>query len=453
MNFYNKLDSLIAGIAGALWGTPLVILLLGGGIFFALCSRLKPMLYFKHGIDVLLGKFDSDDDPGQISHFEALSSALAGTVGMGNIAGVAVAIQTGGPGAIFWMWITAILGMSTKFFTCTLAVMFRGKDDQGEIQGGVMYYIEEGLGKSYRPLAILFSISGLFGCIVFFQANQLSQIIRDYFYVPLNLFQANTLIGDAFTGLVIATLVGLVIFGGIKRIAKVASRMVPTMVVLYILAAILILSKNIDEIPKVFQLIMADAFTGNSVSGGALGSMIIIGVRRGMFSNEAGTGTETLAHGAAKTTEPIREGLVAMLGPFIDTILVCSITAFIILLSGVYIEDLSGVSMTAEAFKSELGIIGQIFLTIAVLTFALSTMFGYSYYGQKCASHLFGTKWKYIYNWIYVVMIIIASITSLDLAVNFVDSAYALMVIPTMVGTLLLAPKVLEEAKRYFAKL
>tara|TARA_B100001175_G_scaffold234630_1_gene201023 strand:+ start:6 stop:1061 length:1056 start_codon:yes stop_codon:yes gene_type:complete len=351
------------------------------------------------------------------------------------------------------MWITAILGMSTKFFTCTLAVMYRGKDDQGEIQGGVMYYIEEGLGKSYRPLAILFSISGLFGCIVFFQANQLSQIIRDYFYVPLNLFQANTLIGDAFTGLVIATLVGLVIFGGIKRIAKVASRMVPTMVVLYILAAILILSKNIDEIPKVFQLIMADAFTGNSVSGGALGSMIIIGVRRGMFSNEAGTGTETLAHGAAKTTEPIREGLVAMLGPFIDTILVCSITAFIILLSGVYIEDLSGVSMTAEAFKSELGIIGQIFLTIAVLTFALSTMFGYSYYGQKCASHLFGTKWKYIYNWIYVVMIIIASITSLDLAVNFVDSAYALMVIPTMVGTLLLAPKVLEEAKRYFAKL
>ena len=453
MNFYNKLDSLIAGIAGALWGTPLVILLLGGGIFFALCSRLKPMLYFKHAIDILLGKFDSDDDPGQISHFEALSSALAGTVGMGNIAGVAVAIQTGGPGAIFWMWITAILGMSTKFFTCTLAVMYRGKDDQGEIQGGVMYYIEEGLGKSYRPLAILFSISGLFGCIVFFQANQLSQIIRDYFYVPLNLFQANTLIGDAFTGLVIATLVGLVIFGGIKRIAKVASRMVPTMVVLYIVAAILILSKNIDEIPKVFQLIMADAFTGNSVSGGALGSMIIIGVRRGMFSNEAGTGTETLAHGAAKTTEPIREGLVAMLGPFIDTILVCSITAFIILLSGVYIEDLSGVSMTAEAFKSELGIIGQIFLTIAVLTFALSTMFGYSYYGQKCASHLFGTKWKYIYNWIYVVMIIIASITSLDLAVNFVDSAYALMVIPTMVGTLLLAPKVLEEAKRYFAKL
>ena len=170
MDFYTTLDSAISALAGALWGTPLVILLLGGGIFFAAYSRLTPILYFKHGIDILLGKFDSDDDPGQITHFEALSSALAGTVGMGNIAGVAVAIHTGGPGAVFWMWITAILGMSTKFFTCTLALMYRGKDDQGEVQGGVMYYIEEGLGPAYRPLAIMFSISGLLGCIVFFQA-------------------------------------------------------------------------------------------------------------------------------------------------------------------------------------------------------------------------------------------------------------------------------------------
>ena len=182
MDIYNRLDSAVASFAGAIWGTPLVLLLLGGGIFFALYSRLKPMLYFKHGIHILLGKYDSDDDPGQITHFEALSSALAGTVGMGNIAGVAVAINTGGPGAIFWMWITAVIGMSTKFFTCTLSIMFRGIDDSGEVQGGVMYYIEEGLGKSYRPLAIMFSLSGLFGCIVFFQANQLSQIVNDFFY-------------------------------------------------------------------------------------------------------------------------------------------------------------------------------------------------------------------------------------------------------------------------------
>jgi len=453
MDIYKTLDSAIASLAGFLWGTPLVVLLLGGGIFFAAYSRMVPILYFKHSIDILLGKYDSDDDPGQITHFEALSSALAGTVGMGNIAGVAVAIHTGGPGAVFWMWVTAILGMSTKFFTCTLALMYRGKDDQGEIQGGVMYYIEEGLGRSYRPLAMMFSISGLLGCIVFFQANQLSQIIRDYFYVPMQLFQDDPYMGNLMTGIIVASVVGTVIFGGIKRIAKVASRMVPTMVGLYIIAAILILMNNINDIPGILMLIMEDAFTGNAVSGGALGSMIIIGVRRGMFSNEAGTGTETMAHGAAKTTEPVREGLVAMLGPFIDTLVVCSITAFIILLSGVYVEDLNGVSMTAEAFKRELGIPGQIFLTIAVLNFALSTMFGYSYYGQKCASYVFGTRWKDVYNWFYVVMIVVASVASIDIAVNFVDSAYALMVIPTMTATFLLAPKVLAEAKRYFSSM
>ena len=333
------------------------------------------------------------------------------------------------------------------------AVMYRGRDDQGEVQGGVMYFIEEGLGPAYRPLAIMFSISGLLGCIVFFQANQLSQIIRDYFYTPMNLFQGDPLVGNFITGIVVAIVVGMVIFGGIQRIAKVASRMVPTMVGLYILAAILILFNNLSDIPGVFVLIFQDAFTGNAVSGGALGSLIIIGVRRGMFSNEAGTGTETMAHGAAKTTEPVREGLVAMLGPFIDTIVVCSITAIIIMISGVYLEDLNGVSMTAAAFKKELGIPGQLFLTIAVLTFAFSTMFGYSYYGQKCTSHLFGTRWKNAYNWLYVFMIVLASVASIDIAVNFVDSAYALMVIPTMISSFLLAPKVMKEAKRYFSTL
>ena len=451
MDFYNLLDEAISKLAGALWSTPLVILLLGGGVFFSVYSRLTPLLYFRHAIEVLMGKYDSEDDPGQITHFEALSSALAGTVGMGNIAGVAVAINTGGPGAVFWMWVTAILGMSTKFFTCTLALMYRGKDDQGEIQGGVMYYIEEGLGGKYKILAKIFSVSGLFGCICFFQANQLAQIIRDFFYAPLGIFQENPFTGNLITGLVMASIVGMVIFGGIKRIAKVASRLVPTMVGFYLLAAFIILGNNLSEIPGVFILIFSDAFSGNAVAGGALGSVIIIGVKRGLFSNEAGTGTETMAHGAAKTKEPVREGLVAMLGPFIDTIIVCSITALIILISGVYTQDLNGVSMTAVAFRTELGMPGQIFLSIAVLTFAFSTMFGYSYYGQKCVSHLFGTKWKVPYNWFYIVMLVVASVASLDIAVNFVDSAYALMVIPTMFSTLVLAPRVMVEAKRYFS--
>ncbi len=450
MNLYDAIDGFMASLANFLWGTPLVILLLGGGFYFSIISRLVPFAYLRHAIDILLGKYDSEDDPGQITHFQALSSALSSTVGMGNIAGVALAIHTGGPGAIFWMWCTAVLGMSTKFFTCTLALMYRGKDDQGEIQGGAMYYIEKGLGEKFKPLAMMFSISGLFGCTIFFQSNQLSQIIREYLYKPIGIFQDQIFTGDLVTGCMVAALVGTVIFGGIKRIAKVASTMVPIMVGIYLLAAIIIIGKNIHFVPNIFSLIIQDAFSGSAVAGGAVGSMISIGVRRGLFSNEAGTGTETMAHGAAKTKEPVREGLVAMLGPFIDTIIVCSITAIVILLSGVYTQDLNGVSMTVSAFEHELGTLGKIVIMVAVLTFSLSTMFGYSYYGRKCTSYLFGTKWKIVYNWFYIIMIVLASTISIDIAINFMDSAFALMVIPTIISTILLAPKVLSESKRYF---
>ena len=450
MNLYDAIDGFMASLANFLWGTPLVILLLGGGFYFSIISRLIPFAYLRHAIDILLGKYDSEDDPGQITHFQALSSALSSTVGMGNIAGVALAIHTGGPGAIFWMWCTAVLGMSTKFFTCTLALMYRGKDDRGEIQGGVMYYIEKGLGEKFKPLAMMFSISGLFGCTIFFQSNQLSQIIREYLYNPIGIFQDQIFTGDLVTGCMVAALVGTVIFGGIKRIAKVASTMVPIMVGIYLLAALIIIGKNIHFVPNIFSLIIQDAFSGTAVAGGAVGSMISIGVRRGLFSNEAGTGTETMAHGAAKTKEPVREGLVAMLGPFIDTIIVCSITAIVILLSGVYTQDLNGVSMTVSAFEHELGTLGKIVIMVAVLTFSLSTMFGYSYYGRKCTSYLFGTKWKIVYNWFYIMMIVLASTISIDIAINFMDSAFALMVIPTIISTILLAPKVLSESKRYF---
>ena len=450
MYLYDTIDSFMAELANILWGTPLVILLLGGGFYFSIISRLAPFTYLLHAIDILFGKYDSDDDPGQITHFQALSSALSSTVGMGNIAGVAVAIHTGGPGSIFWMWCTAILGMSTKFFTCTLALMYRGKDDNGEIQGGVMYYIEEGLGEKYKLLAIMFGLSGLIGCTIFFQANQLSQIIREYFYNSVGIFQEEIFVGDLVTGFVVAIIVATVIFGGIKRIANVASKMVPIMVGIYLVAAIFIIGKNINNVPSIFSLIIKDAFSGNAIAGGAIGTMISIGVRRGLFSNEAGSGTETMAHGAAKTKEPVREGLVAMLGPFIDTIIVCSITAIVILLSGVYTQELNGVSMTVSAFENELGILGKILIMIAVITFSLSTMFGYSYYGRKCTSYLFGTRWKPVYNWFYVIMIILASTISIDIAINFMDSAFALMVIPTMISTILLAPKVLKESKRYF---
>ena len=443
----------MSAFSSIMWGTPLIVLLVGGGIFFTAFSRFIPFRYFGHAINILRGKYDNPDDPGQINHFQALSSALASTVGMGNIGGVALAIHTGGPGALFWMWVSAIIGMATKFFTCTLSIMYRGKDDNGEIQGGPMYVISEGLGDKFKPLATLFSIAGLFGCFVLFQANQLAQIVRDEIYLPNELFLESPILGNMLTGILTAVIVSLVVFGGIRRIGKVASRMVPFMVIIYLFAAFIILINNLSDIPFVFLSIIQDAFTGDAVLGGSLGMIIIIGIKRAAFSNEAGIGTEAMAHGAAKTKEPVREGLVAMLGPFIDTIIVCSITAFVILISGVEVADVNGVTLTTMAFTKELGLFGKILLMVAVFTFSLSTMFGYSYYGRKCTSYLFGTRYKNIYNWFYIIAIIVASVISIDIAINFVDGLFAVMAIPTMISTLLLSPKVMAEAKRYFATL
>ena len=381
-----------------MWGPFLLILLVFGGLFFTVYCRFIPFRYFKHGLDILLGKYDNDDDPGDINHFQALSAALAGTVGMGNISGVAVAIHMGGPGALFWMWVSAFVGMSTKFFTCTLAILFRGEDDLGELQGGPMYVIQEGLGQKFKPLAVLFSTAGLIGCLPMFQANQLTQYIRDSVFLPLGMFSSNPFMGNVVTGILIAILVAGVIFGGIKRIGLVAGRIVPIMVFIYLLGGLGILIKNYDKLGSIFNLIITDAFTGNAVVGGVVGEVIRQGIRRAVFSNEAGLGTEVMAHGAAKTKEPVREGLVAMLGPFIDTILVCSITAFAILVSGVWNDPtLNGVSMTAKAFSNELGFLGEFILFFSVFTFSVTTMFGQSYYGAKCTGFLFGSRWKVNY--------------------------------------------------------
>jgi len=448
------LDTFIANFSSFVWGTPLLVLLLGGGIFFTIYSRFTPFRFFKHGVDILRGKYDSKDDPGDISHFQALSSALASTVGMGNISGVAIAIHTGGPGAIFWMWVSAILGMSTKFFTCTLSIMYRGKDDQGRIQGGPMYYIESGLGSKFKPLSIWFSIAGLFGCLALFQSNQLTQILREELFRNQSIFSGNAIWGNLLIGTSISGLVALVIFGGIKRIGLVASRMVPIMVSLYMLAGMAILINHFQEIPRFFALILRDAFTGEAVMGGALGAVIITGIRRAAFSNEAGIGTEALAHGAAKTKEPVREGLVAMIGPFIDTIIVCSVTAFAILFSGVWqLSEANGVTLTTQAFSHELGEVGRIILIISVFIFSISTMIGYSYYGSKCTSYLFGTRWKKTYRIVYTASLVFAALITIDIAINFIDGMYALMAVPTMTATLLLAPRVMREARRYFASL
>ena len=450
----KNIDNFIAKFAEVMWGPPLLLLLIGGGVFFTIYCRFIPFRYIKHGINILLGKYDNPNDPGQISHFQALSSALASTVGMGNISGVAIAIHMGGPGALFWMWISAIVGMATKFFTCSLSILYRGKDEDGEVQGGPMYVIIEALPKSFHFLAYLFSIAGLFGCFALFQANQLSQIIQNQIFIPLGIFENNPIINQLIIGTLMAGVISMVIFGGIRRIGQVAARLVPIMVVLYLLCGFFILLSNISKIDDIFLLIIKDAFSGDAMAGGALGTVIITGIRRAAFSNEAGIGTESMAHGTAITREPIREGLVAMLGPLIDTLIVCSITGFIILSTDVWTNtNLNGISMTSAAFKKGMPYLGETMLFIIVVIFSITTIIGYSYYGSKCTAFLFGKKWKLFYRIIYTLSLIPASVISLKIVINYVDGMFALMALPTMISTILLSPKVIRAAKDYFARL
>jgi len=454
------LESVMISFGDAMWGTPLVILLLGGGVFFFFYSRFVQFKHFGHAINVLRGKYDDPDEEGEISHFQALSTHLAATVGMGNISGVAVAILVGGPGAIFWMWVSAFFGMATKFYTCSLAIMYRGKDSSGDLQGGPMYVIREGLSKKWYWLAVLFSVAGMVGVLPIFQANQLTQVIHDVVLQPLGMgdsyfttswFSIRT--SDLFTGIFLTIVVTAVIYGGIKRVGTVAGKLVPVMVVVYFVTVMIIIAMNYQQVPAMFALIFTDAFTGNAVLGGAVGSVILIGAQRAAFSNEAGIGTAPMAHGAAKTNEPIREGLVAMIGPAIDTLVVCTLTAITILLTDTWhTTSREGVSVTLQAFDTAIPYGGYI-LALCAFIFALTSLFSLSYYGEKCYSFLFGAHRKKQYILLYITSIIIGSVASLKAIMSLIDGMYATMAIPTMISALILAPRVMEEAKKYFAKM
>lgn len=448
----STMERLITSFSDLAWGTPLLVLLLGGGLFFLVYSRLLPFRYFRHAIAILRGKYDNPDEPGQINHYQALSTALAATVGMGNISGVALAIAMGGPGAIFWMWVSALLGVCTKYFTCTLAVMYRGKDSKGELQGGPMYVIVEGLGKKWKPLAIFFSLMGMIGVLPMFQVNQLTQIVRDVVLVPNGV--AAGFGTDLASGMLVCVLVGLVIFGGIKRIGKVTGSMVPIMVLLYVLSVLTIIFTQPQQILPSFALIFRDAFSAESMMGGALGALIITGVRRAAFSNEAGIGTAPMAHGAAKTNEPVREGLVAMMGPVVDTIIVCTMTALALIITGVWNQGESdGITLTADAFENALPGVGAYLLTACVFVFSISTMLSFPYYGTKCFSFIFGARRSYIYKWFYIITIPLGATATLGTVVGIFDGAYALMAFPTMISALLLSPSVIKASKDYFRRL
>ena len=452
----ETLQELTTGFARLAWGPWLLLLLLGGGGFFLVYSRFLPFRYLPHAVDILRGRFDEPDAKGQFTHFQALSTALSGTIGMGNISGVALAIAIGGPGAIFWMWVTAIFGIATKFFTCTLSVLYRYTDEDGEVHGGPMYVIKNGLPKRFLFLAYWFAIAGMIGCLPMFGTNQVIQITRDALFIENGWLDpdANHLFFNLTAGLIIAALTGLIVLGGIRGIGTVAAKTVPAMTVLYIVITSLALLTNITAIPGVFALIITDAFTGNALLGGSLLSVIQWGIQRGAFSNEAGIGTEAIAHGAARTDEPVREGLVAMCGPIIDTLLVCTATALVIILSGAWRSgDTNGVTLTANAFATLLGPFGLIAVFLCALSFGITTIFTYSFYGGQCAHFIFGKKGAQRYRWGFVGLIIISSTLTLQTVVGLIDGMFALMAIPTMVSAIWLAPKVMSAAGQYFSNL
>ena len=446
----------MSDFASLAWGPWLLVLLLGGGCYFLFYSRMLPFRYFVHAVHVLMGRYDDPDDTGQITHFQALSSALAGTVGMGNIAGVAVAIQTGGPGSVFWMWICALAGITTKFFTCSLAIQFRGPDSLGTTQGGPMYAIVHGLGRRWKPLGTFFAICALLGTLPMLQSNQITQILRDTVALPFGWISdaSDPWKFNLAIGLAVSCFAAWSLIGGIRRIGRIASQMVPAMVVLYLATGLVILALHASEIPSMMAFILHDAFTGQAVAGGALGTVVVTGVRRAAFSNEAGIGSEALAHGAAKTDEPVREGLVAMLGPVIDTLIVCSSTALIILCTGSWNDTESGgVTVTAGAFEQALPGLGTFVLVICVLFFAVTTILSCGYYGEKSLGFLIGAERQFLYKYLYVAAITAGAMTSLSFVIDFIDGMFALMAIPTMTSSLLLSPHVMREARRYFKAL
>ena len=430
----------------------IVLVLISGGVFFTFRYGFAHFKLFGHAFAVVRGKFDDPNDQGQISHFKALTSALSATVGIGNIAGVAVAISAGGPGAIFWMWVTAFFGISMKFTSCTLAQIYRSIDGKGQVLGGPMVYIKEGFKNNFPRVGLflsglfaVFTIMGSFGGGNLFQVNQTYEllsgqipILKDY---PL------------VVGIVLAMLVGFVIIGGIARIGEVTSRLVPTMCGFYVLVCLYIILTHITQVPYILGLIFSEAFNGNAVFGGLLG-VIIQGIKRASFSNEAGLGSAAIAHSAAKTKEPVREGVVAMLGPFIDTHIVCTMTAITLLITGVY-QDPSlsgkGAQMTAEAFRTA-GSWLPLMLTIATCVFAYSTIISWAYYGQTATKYLFKSSAVKVYQIIYVSVVVFGPLLSLKNVIEFSDLMLLSMAFPNIIGMVLLSGIVKEKLLDYIAR-
>ncbi|KRP19437.1 MAG: sodium:alanine symporter [SAR92 bacterium BACL16 MAG-120619-bin48] len=439
-------EQIVDTINGFVWGPVMLILLLGTGIYLSIGLKGMTIVRIPYAFKQLF-KGRKSSGEGEISPFNALMTALSSTVGMGNIAGVATAVGIGGPGALFWMWCTALVGLATKYAEAVLAVNFRETDKLGNKVGGPMYYIKNGLGAQWKWLGGMFALFGAlagFGLANTVQSNAVSQVLEGDFNVP-------TLV----SGLVMSGLVAIVLIGGIKRIADVASKLVPLMTIIYIGSTLTILFMNAAELPAAVVLIVDSAFNGTAATGGFAGAAVMLalrmGVARGIFSNEAGLGSAPIAHAAAATNSPVRQGTIAMLGTFIDTLVICTMTGLVLVVTGVWSGEPQGAAMTLSAFKAQLPF-GEVILSVCIVLFAFSTMLGWSYYGERCAEFLAGPRIILPFRVLWIIGIFVGTQMSLDLVWKMSDALNGLMAIPNLIALVLLAPVVFRLTREYFAQ-
>lgn len=440
LKFLEAIESLIGNINNVLWGPPILVLIVGTGLFLTLRLMFLQFRTLPYSLKIAFTPSKKDKkSEGDISHFQALMTQLAATVGIGNIAGVAAAVVAGGPGAVFWMWITALVGMATKYAEAILAVKYREKDERGTFSGGPMYYIEKGL--KLKWLAVLFA---LFGAIAAFgignvvQSYEVSSALNSTFNIPFWL-----------TGLILMLLASLVILGGIKSIGIATSFIVPFMALFYVGAGLFIVFTNFDLVPAAVSAIFSEAFTGSALIGGGIGAAIRYGVARGVFSNEAGLGSAPIAAAAAKTDYPGRQALISMTQVFIDTIIVCSITGITVVMGNMYAEGMDGAALTSRTFELFMGNTGSSIVAIAVALFAFSTILGWSYYGEKCFNYLFKSINPMVYRSIFVILIFFGALGSNGLIWGFADAANAMMAIPNLIGLIGLSGVVVMETNRF----
>lgn len=440
LTFFKALDSLV-------WGAPLLVLLVGTGIYLSTRLRLLQVLKLPLAFKLI---FAEDKGEGDISSFAALATALAATVGTGNIVGVATAIKAGGPGALFWMWIAAFFGMATKYAEGLLAIKYRTKDANGEVSGGPMYYIINGMGKKWKPLAIFFALAGILvaflGIGTFSQVNSITASLKNSFNWSPQI-----------VSILIAIVVAVIIFGGIQSIAKVSEKLVPFMAAAYIIATLIVIFMHYNHIIPAIEQVFSGAFTGTAAVGGFAGAVvkeaIQNGIARGVFSNESGLGSAPIAAAAAKTHEPAEQGLISMTGTFIDTLVICTLTGLSILVTGKWtIKGLEGAPLTQSAFATVFGNIGVLVLTLCLVLFAFTTILGWSYYGERCFEFLFGVKHINIYRSIFIIMVALGGFLELDLIWTIADIVNGLMAIPNLIALLALSPIIIAETRNYFKR-